>query len=358
MIMITFCTRVECKQAVPFCSLMKARILLDAYFTLSPSKVAVITHAPTPLEIVWESRTPDPIWVTALKIVSYVVLAPLALLALCAKCALYCKPLHTYAPRITKEIPQSPLNEKPASTATQECEPLCDFIKRGEDAGHPKVQAAIAKIISQGEKEIKSTLRQLKDVFKSSFPKPGVKRDYQNGSLLTKQQKTYVKNYIAIKTQLVKAFLPKDDFQWQYYLQTEIEVVRDVVCCGWDKMLSAVYYHTDNYMTGYAALKAYYQDALECYAVAFTATGVNKNALAARARAEVMSLLIHMATTHWTGLYLTFFWHYYDVLGEDRIAQVPQLHETCKIIRGVCIYHEQQGKGSVDLCEVLDQALA
>src|ERR1700733_13402356 len=103
---ITFCTRVECKQPIPFCSLMKARVLLDAYLTISPSKVAVITNAPASLEVIWENRDPDPIWVTAIKIASYVLLAPLTLLALCAKCALQCVPLRAYAPRITKDPSQ------------------------------------------------------------------------------------------------------------------------------------------------------------------------------------------------------------------------------------------------------------
>jgi hypothetical protein len=341
---------------------MKARILLDAYFTISPSKVAVITNAPTPLEIVWENRNPDPIWVTALKIASYVLLAPLALLALFAKCALYCKPLHTYAPRLTKEVPQ-PSSSKILSAdkkplTAPESDALCNFVKQGADVNHPEVQAAIAEIVKDKAK-IASTLNQLQRVFRPSFPPSGAKEDYSNDSLLTAQQKTYLKNYLAIKTRLVDVFLPKNHIRRQHYVAKEKDFVCEIVCAGWLKLLNTVYFRRDNYMSGYTALKAYYQDVLDCYAVTFLAAGQNETQLPARARSEVSGLLIRMATTHWTDFYLTFAQEY-ACLG-DRIAQFPKLVETLHIVTCICKFHEQmKGQSSVsvgDLRKLLDVAL-
>src|SRR5690242_16938097 len=83
--MVHFCIPVACEQAIPFFSLTKARICIDAYLTLSSSKVALITSLDRSNEVVLKDRKADPTWVIVAKIISYVVLPPLALLALFAK---------------------------------------------------------------------------------------------------------------------------------------------------------------------------------------------------------------------------------------------------------------------------------
>ena|ERR1700733_2932131 len=93
--MVQFCIPVDCRCSVPFYSLTNARIYIDAYLTLSASKVAIITSLDKPNEVILEDRKADPTLIIVAKIVSYIVLAPFALLALVVKWAFRtCSPLY------------------------------------------------------------------------------------------------------------------------------------------------------------------------------------------------------------------------------------------------------------------------
>src|ERR1700733_9820889 len=93
--MVQFCIPVDCRCSVPFFSRTHARIYIDAYLTLSASKVAIITSLDKPNEVILEDRKADPTLIIVAKIVSYIVLAPFALLALVAKWAFRtCSPLY------------------------------------------------------------------------------------------------------------------------------------------------------------------------------------------------------------------------------------------------------------------------
>ncbi len=322
MMKVTFFTRVECKPPVPLCSLMKARILLDAYFTISPSKVAVIT----PLKTVWKERKPDPIWVTALKIASYVLLVPFALLALFAKCALYCIPLHKYAPRMTTEIPAQtvdikPIDEQPEESPTS----LIDFVKRGKEAKKEVVEAAIAEL---SKDKIDLYLGQLEEAFKRSFPQSCPKKDYQNASPLSNQQKARLKNYIMIKAQLVEALLSKE--QAKTCIEKELAFVRHVA-------VNALFdFNQHEQLQGYAALKAYCQDVINCFGEGFRVSGFAAAEFATLAQNEILSLLNEMAGSYWTLRYTAFLQECENI---KDIHKFPKLVETRNIILCVCGLH-------------------
>jgi len=323
--MVSFCTRVECQDAIPFCSLMKARVLLDAYFTISPSKVAIITQAPAPLNLIWEDRNADPIWITALKVTSYILLAPLVLVAFLAKCALYCVPLHTYAPRISSTITALPAKESVAEQLS--------ISKDIEPEAQDETYDQIAKYVEDKRIPPLDVVKMMDLLFTRSFPLSCPKIDYPSGSLLSNQQIAHLKNYTQIKARFLEKHIPKD--QRRTTSHADFVFVRKTAINTFITQLAK----DPEGVQGYATLRIFYQTVLDCYDPIFKAYELQKTEYASLTQGAVQTLLRDMAKTQWSPHFCTFL----KICEPSLNTQAAHILQTRAIVLSVFAVHSAGG---------------